>query len=210
MQQFGPAALLECYRSGIFPMSDSRTDAEVFLMDPELRGIIPLDGLHISRSLQKFMRKSDWTLHYNRNFPAVIRECAQPDKCRESTWISEGLESLYVTLHNREHAYSVEVYDGETLIGGLYGVSQGRAFFGESMFSRRTNASKIALAGLVKGLNASGYELLDTQFLTPHLETLGGIEISREAYHKLLDTALNEEAEFPRGSCAVADLIQSK
>jgi leucyl/phenylalanyl-tRNA--protein transferase len=191
-------------------MSDSRTDAEVFLMDPELRGIIPLDGLHLSRSLRKFMRRSDWVLHYNRDFPSVIRECAQPDKKRENTWISEGLESLYLTLHDTEQAYSVEVYEGDLLIGGLYGVSQGRAFFGESMFSRRTNASKVALAGLVKGLNESGYELLDTQFLTPHLETLGGIEIPRDTYHELLKSALKSNANFPDGSLAVADLIQSQ
>jgi leucyl/phenylalanyl-tRNA--protein transferase len=188
-------------------MSDSRTDQQVFLMDPDQRGIIPLNGLHISRSLKKFMAKSDWTLIYSNDFPSVIRACAQPDTGRESTWISEGLEGLYLELHGEGYAYSVEVYEGTKLIGGLYGVSLGGAFFGESMFSRATNASKVALVGLVKGLNEQGYSLLDTQFLTPHLATLGGIEIPSAEYHQHLKRALKLKAEFPVGKTSVTNLI---
>lgn len=206
MNTFGPEALLECYRRGVFPMSDSRSDNQVFLMDPDQRGIIPLDGLHISRSLKKFIRNSDWQLRYNYDFPNVIRACAEPDKGRESTWISEGLEHLYLALNANGFAYSVEVYETETLVGGLYGVSLGGAYFGESMFSRKTNASKVTLVGLVQGLNQQGYTLLDTQFLTPHLESLGGIEIPRAVYHKHLKEALFITAKFPTGSVAVSDL----
>ncbi len=208
MTPFGPSALLECYKRGVFPMSDSRSDQQVFLMDPDLRGIIPLDGLHISRSLKKFMKTSEWELRYNADFPSVIRACAQPDIGRESTWISEGLEHLYLALHANGYAYSVEVYEESNLIGGLYGVSLRGAYFGESMFSKSINASKVALVGLVHGLNKGGYTLLDTQFLTPHLETLGGIEISRKSYHKLLREALQIHAEFPEGSYPVTDLMQ--
>lgn len=207
MTPFGPSALLECYRRGVFPMSDSRTDKQVFLMDPDLRGIIPLDGLHISRSLKKFITNSDWDLTYNNDFPSVILACAEPDTGRESTWISEGLESLYLELHANGYAYSVEVYDEQKLVGGLYGVSIGGAYFGESMFSRATNASKVALVGLVKGLNDSGYKLLDTQFLTPHLETLGGVELPRSDYHKRLKAALTIDANFPTGKTSVTNLI---
>lgn len=207
MTPFGPNALLECYKRGVFPMSDSRTDKQVFLMDPDLRGVIPLDGLHISRSLRKFVRQSNWEVRYNNNFPAIIHACAEPDIGRESTWISEGLEHLYLALHDNGYAYSVEVYDNDEIVGGLYGVSLGSAFFGESMFSRKTNASKVALMGLVSGLKNEGYSLLDTQFLTPHLETLGCIEITREAYHKKLKAALQVEASFPKGRLTVTNLI---
>lgn len=189
-------------------MSDSRDDTQVFLMDPEDRGIIPLDGLHISKSLRKFMRRSNWTVQYNRNFSKVIQLCAESQKGRESTWISEGLESLYVELHKQGYVFSVEIYDDDELVGGLYGVSLGGAFFGESMFSRATNASKIALVGLVKGLIDNGYSLLDTQFLTPHLATLGGVEIPREEYRARLKSALALKAEFPKGSLPVSALLQ--
>ncbi len=189
-------------------MSDSRDDTQVFLMNPEDRGIIPLDGLHISKSLRKFMRRSNWTVQYNRNFPKVIQLCAESQKGRESTWISEGLESLYVELHKHGHVFSVEIYDDDELVGGLYGVSLGGAFFGESMFSRATNASKIALVGLVRGLIDNGYSLLDTQFLTPHLATLGGVEIPREEYRARLKSALALKAEFPKGLLPVSALLQ--
>ena len=190
-------------------MSDSRTDQTLFLMDPELRGVIPLDGLHTSRSLKKFVRQSDWTVRYNTDFVRVINECAQIDssKNRKETWISLPLEMLYNVLNENGYAFSVEVYESETLVGGLYGVSLGGAFFGESMFSRKTNASKVALIGLVQGLIAQGYSLLDTQYLTPHLETLGGIEIPRHNYHKRLEKALEREASFPKGERAVRELL---
>lgn len=206
MNTFGPSALLECYRRGVFPMSDSRSDTQVFLMDPDQRGVIPLDGLHVSRSLRKFMRKSNWLVKFNHDFVSVIRACAAPDKGRESTWISEGLEHLYVALHQAECAYSVGVYEDQTLIGGLYGVSLGGAYFGESMFSIKTNASKVALVALVKALRETGYTLLDTQFLTPHLESLGGIEIPREAYHRRLNAALERDTVFPSETISVSSL----
>ena len=206
MNTFGPTALLECYRRGVFPMSDSRSDTQVFLMDPDLRGIIPLDGLHVSRSLKKFMRSSDWTVKFNHDFVSVIRACAAPDVGRESTWISEGLEHLYIALHQSECAYSVGVYEQEKLVGGLYGVSLGGAFFGESMFSARTNASKVALVALVRALREAGYTLLDTQFLTPHLESMGGIEIPREAYHRRLNAALERDTHFPKDPLSVRTL----
>jgi len=206
MNTFGPSALLECYRRGVFPMSDSRSDTQVFLMDPDQRGIIPLDGLHVSRSLRKFTQKSHWTVKYNADFVSVIRACAAPDDGRESTWISEGLEHLYIALHQAGCAYAVGVYDGKDLIGGLYGVSLGGAYFGESMFSFKTNASKVALVALVKALRDAGYTLLDTQFLTPHLESLGGIEIPRNVYQRRLGAALSRKVVFPKNSLPVQRL----
>ncbi len=209
MSHFGPANLLECYRRGIFPMADSRTDAEIFLMDPDLRGIIPLDGLHVSKSLKKFIKQSDWTIRYNNDFVSTIKACAvlSPEKGRDGTWISEGLEQLYITLHDAGYAYSVEVYDKNALIGGLYGVSLASAFFGESMFSQQSNASKVALVALVKGLKAQGYNLLDTQYLTPHLASMGGVEIPRDAYHEKLSQALQANMSFPTGRISVKDLL---
>lgn len=206
MNTFGPSALLECYRRGVFPMSDSRSDTQVFLMDPDQRGIIPLDGLHVSRSLRKFIRKSNWTVQYNNDFVSVIRACAAPDEGRESTWISEGLEHLYIALHQAGCAYSVGIYEGDDLVGGLYGVCLGGAYFGESMFSAKTNASKVALVALVKALREAGFTLLDTQFLTPHLATLGGIEIPRNAYQRRLSAALEREADFPKNTLPVHTL----
>ena len=190
-------------------MSDSRSDTQVFLMDPDQRGIIPLDGLHISKSLRKFIRKSNWTVRYNNNFVSVIRACAAPDKGRESTWISEGLEHLYIALHQAKCAYSVGVYEGEDLVGGLYGVCLGGVYFGESMFSAKTNASKVALVALVTALKDAGYTLLDTQFLTPHLATLGGIEISRAEYQRRLVSALERGAHFPDMTVPVSTLLST-
>ena len=166
----------------------------------------PLDGLHLSRSLKKFIRKSNWTVQYDNDFVSVIRACAAPDKGRESTWISEGLEHLYIALHQAECAHSVGVYQGEQLVGGLYGVCLGGAYFGESMFSVETNASKVALVALVKALREAGFTLLDTQFLTPHLASLGGIEIPRSTYQRRLKAALERQAVFPKTSLPVTSL----
>jgi len=176
-------------------------------MDPDQRGIIPVDGLHVSRSLRKFIRKSKWTVRYNNDFVSVIRACAAPDKGRESTWISEGLEHLYIALHQAECAYSVGVYEGDDLIGGLYGVCLGGAYFGESMFSDKTNASKVALVALVHALTGAGFTLLDTQFLTPHLASLGGIEIPRAQYQRRLSSALEQVAHFPKMTIPVSALL---
>jgi len=192
-QGFGPDQLIACYRKGIFPMSDNRTDETLFLVEPDMRGILPLENLHISKSMKKFRRNTKLRVTFNADFPAVIRACAE---ARDNTWISYGIEALYSILHERGDAHSVEVWNGNKLVGGLYGVSQGGAFFGESMFSYETNTSKLALIFLVEHLNARGFVLLDTQFITPHLATLGAIEIPRQTYLEKLNTALEIEARF--------------
>lgn len=192
-QGFGPDQLIACYRNGIFPMSDDRTDETLFLVEPDMRGILPLEALHISKSMKKFQRKTNLRVTYNEDFPAVIKACAE---ARDNTWISYGIEALYSILHERREAHSVEVWNEDKLVGGLYGVSQGGAFFGESMFSHETNASKLALIFLVEHLIARGFVLLDTQFITPHLATLGAIEIPRAAYLEKLNTALEIQARF--------------
>jgi len=179
-------------------MADSRHDPRIFLLDPDERGIIPLDGLHISRSLKKFMKTMPFRVTFDADFRGVISECAKINQNRDGTWINETIEFLYGQLHDIGRAHSVEVWNGDDLVGGLYGVSIGGAFFGESMFSKQTNASKVALVKLVERLNAGGYVLLDTQFITDHLETMGAIEISRSDYHKKLAQALEVKADFRR------------
>lgn len=196
MKHFGPNELLDCYRRGVFPMADSRDDPRVFLLDPDERGIIPLDGLHLSRSLKKFMKNMPFTVTFDAAFSEVISKCAEAVPDRENTWINDGIEYLYGRLHAKGNAHSVEIWEGRKLVGGLYGVSIGGAFFGESMFSRATNASKVALVYLIERLNAAGYQLLDTQFITDHLKTMGAIEIPRNEYHALLREALEVEARF--------------
>ncbi len=190
---FGPNDLVNCYRRGVFPMADSREDDFFYLVEPKERGILPLDKLHISRSMQKFRRKTDLKVTFNTDFSSVIQACADE---RDDTWISFGIESLYTLLHRRGEAHSVEVWDADVLVGGLYGVTQGGAFFGESMFSRRTNASKIALIHLVEHLNDKNFSLLDTQFLTEHLASLGAIEIPQSEYLEKLLSALEIDACF--------------
>ena len=187
-----PELLINAYAAGVFPMSESRDDPEIFWVDPKLRGIIPLDGFHISRSLAKAMRKSEWRISYDTAFRDVMVGCAD----REETWISDTIFDLYGQLFDLGVAHSVEVWDGETLVGGSYGIALGSAFFGESMFSRRTNASKMALAWLTDHLRQCGFTLFDTQFLTPHLASLGGIEIPRVDYRALLFKALQKPADF--------------
>lgn len=188
--------LLGCYRRGIFPMADGRDDPTVFFVDPEMRGIIPLDGLHVSKSLKKIIKQKQFKVTYDGCFDRVISECAASTSDRPDTWINDGIEFLYGQLHDEGFAHSVEVWKGEDLVGGLYGVSIGAAFFGESMFSRVSNASKVALVHLVERLNAGGYELLDTQFINPHLERMGAIEIPRRDYHKRLEAAILKTARF--------------
>lgn len=180
-------------------MAESRDDPQIHWVDPRRRGILPLDGFHISRSLARVIRRATWRISVNEDFRATVLACAD----REETWINPQILALYEALHGMGFAHSLEVRDGEALIGGVYGVSIGAAFFGESMFSRRTDASKLALAYLVHRLRAGGYQLLDTQFITPHLASLGGIEISRAAYHTRLRAALASEASFsPEGYSA--------
>lgn len=187
-----PELLLKGYASGIFPMAESRNDPEVFWVDPRKRGILPLDAFHISRSLTRAMRRSSWNLTTDTAFEAVVDGCAD----RSDTWINPEIRRLYSALYDRGHAHSVEVWEGSSLVGGVYGVVLGGAFFGESMFSRRTNASKMALAGCVDRLQRGGFSLFDTQFLTDHLASLGAIEVTRAQYHTLLGVALEQVADF--------------
>lgn len=177
-------------------MADSRDDPRVFLINPDFRGILPLEDLHISRSLRKFIRNMPLRISFNEDFRTVIAKCAEPAPDRDNTWINAGIEHLYTHLHDLGHAHSVEVWEDETLVGGLYGVAIGGAFFGESMFSRRTNASKVALVALVEHLLKKGFALLDTQFLTDHLSTFGAIEISRKAYQAKLKAAIKMDTQF--------------
>lgn len=184
--------LLHAYASGVFPMAESRDDPEVFWVDPKRRGILPLDGFRISRSLGKRLRRNDYEISVNRDFAGVVHSCAD----REETWINEEIFDRYLELHLMGFAHSLEVWMDGALVGGVYGVSLGAAFFGESMFSRSRDASKIALAYLVDRLNAGGYTLCDTQFITPHLASLGGEEISRARYRRLLAEALDQSGDF--------------
>jgi len=178
-------------------MSDSRESTQFAIVEPEYRGIIPLDGLHISRSLSKFIRKTDMRVTIDAAFDAVVWACAQPRPTEGGgTWISDSLRQLYRLFLDMGHAHSVEVWQDDELVGGLFGVTIGGAFFGESMFSLRPNASKIALVHLVERLNAGGFTLLDTQYLTDHLETMGGIEISQNDYLELLRPALKVRGNF--------------
>ena len=192
-QAFGPDDLIACYRRGVFPMSDSREDDTFYLVEPKLRGILPLDALHISKSMHKFRRQTSFKVTINRDFPAVIEACATG---HDGTWINHAIEGLYLHLHMNRQAHSVEIWDEDELVGGLYGVTQGQAFFGESMFSRRTNASKLALIHLVEHLLKRGFTLLDTQFLTDHLKSLGAIEIPQAEYLEKLNLALQSDACF--------------
>lgn len=188
-----PEILLQAYRMGVFPMAETRDDPEVFWVDPRRRGVLPLDGFHISRSLARRLRRPDYHITVNQDFAGTVAGCAD----RPETWINDIIFGLYEQLFDQGHAYSLEVRDQENgLIGGVYGVSLGGAFFGESMFSRRTDASKIALAYLVDRLRATGYVLFDTQFITPHLSRLGGQEIPRQHYHVELEDALLRQADF--------------
>ncbi|MCX7565117.1 leucyl/phenylalanyl-tRNA--protein transferase [Sulfitobacter sp. F26169L] len=192
MGELTPELLLHGYSVGIFPMSESRNDPEIFWVDPHRRGVLPLDGFHASRSLRRAMRRSDWTITINRSFEGVVDGCAD----REDTWINGEIRALYNALHACGQAHSLEVWEKDALVGGVYGVVLGAAFFGESMFSRRTNASKIALACLVDRLTQGGFTLFDTQFITDHLASLGAVEISRAEYHSRLAAAKTQRASF--------------
>lgn len=184
--------LLRGYAAGVFPMSESRDSAGVYWVDPERRGILPLDGFRISRSLARRIRRGGYRIAVDSDFDGVVEACAG----REETWINRTLSGLYGELHRAGRAHSLEVWMNGELAGGVYGVTSGGAFFGESMFSLRTDASKIALAHLVDRLNRAGFELFDVQFLTPHLASLGAVEIPRDAYRRRLRAALSAPADF--------------
>ncbi|KAB7615719.1 leucyl/phenylalanyl-tRNA--protein transferase [Amylibacter sp. SFDW26] len=187
-----PELLLQGYASGVFPMSESVDDPDIFWVDPQMRGIFPLDGFHVSRSLARTIKRAPYQVTFDERFGDVVKACAD----RDETWINAEIFDLYSQLHELGFAHSVEVMDGDTLIGGLYGVTLASAFFGESMFSRRTDASKIALTYLIARLNYGDFTLLDTQFQTDHLKSLGAQEITRNEYRERLAYALEISADF--------------
>ena len=191
-----PEVLLRAYACGIFPMAESADDPTIFWVEPEHRGIIPLRGLHISSRLARTVRGDRFRVTVDTAFRQVIDGCAAPQPGREDTWINRRIRELYTALHEMDHCHSVEVWDGDDLAGGLYGISLGRAFFGESMFHRARDASKVGLVHLVARLVAGGFVLLDTQFVTEHLRSLGAVEVSRTRYRTLLDGALNGTGNF--------------
>jgi len=192
-----PDILIEAYAAGIFPMAESADDKELFWVDPNRRGILPLEAFHAPRRLKRVLRGGRFAVRADTAFATVIRGCAEASETRPGTWINDEIVRLYTALFERGAAHSVECWQEGDLVGGLYGVSLGAAFFGESMFSRVNDASKVALAHLVARLRRGGYRLLDTQFVTPHLAQFGAIEISRARYHRLLAEALRYRAEFP-------------
>lgn len=206
--QITPELLLRAYAAGVFPMSEGRDDPELFWVDPRERGILPLEGFHISRSLARRIRQAPFDIRINTDFAGVVEGCAD----RDETWINAEIFELYQQLHATGHAHSLELWEGDALIGGVYGVALGAAFFGESMFSRRRDASKIALAYLVSRLRFGGFELFDTQFVTDHLQSLGAVEISRAAYRSRLSDALQKPANFLAQSSQVTpqDVLQFK
>jgi len=191
-----PALLLRAYASGVFPMADSADAPDLYWVEPAYRGIFPLDAMHIPRRLRRTIRKQPFEIRINTAFDEVMAGCAAPAPGRETTWINATIRRLYNRLHEMGHAHSVECWQDNRLVGGLYGVHLNAAFFGESMFSRVRDASKVALVHLVARLNAGGFQLLDTQFLTDHLASLGAIEIPREEYLARLDHALRIRADF--------------
>jgi leucyl/phenylalanyl-tRNA--protein transferase len=194
--EISPEVLLKAYACGIFPMAESAEDPALYWIEPEKRGVIPLDRFHMPSRLARTVRADHFTVAVDRNFDAVISGCAEPMPGRARTWINTRIRNLYRKLYERGDCHTVEVYQDGALVGGLYGVSLGRAFFGESMFHRARDASKVALVHLVARLKAGDYLLLDTQFVTDHLKTFGATEVSRREYHKLLDAALVGEGDF--------------
>jgi leucyl/phenylalanyl-tRNA--protein transferase len=191
-----PEVLLKAYACGIFPMAESAEDPALYWIEPEKRGIIPLDTFHVPARLARTVRSERFSIAINRDFQGVLDGCAEPAPGRTRTWINTRIRNLYCKLYDIGHCHSVEAYENGELAGGLYGVCLGRAFFGESMFHRGRDASKVALVHLVARLKASGFALLDTQFVTSHLTTFGAIEVPQRHYHKLLEAALVGEADF--------------
>jgi len=191
-----PQLLLKAYSCGLFPMADSAEDPDIYWVEPEYRGIIPLDRFHVPRRLARTVRQGRFDIRINAAFSAVMDGCAEPAPGRAKTWINRTIRDLYTRLHHLGHAHSVEAWREERLVGGLYGVALRGAFFGESMFSRDTDASKVCLVHLVDRLKQRGHVLLDTQFTTDHLRRFGAVDIPREEYNRLLDQALLVDAHF--------------
>ena len=188
--------LLKAYATGVFPMAESADDPEVFWVRPEARGIIPLNAFHVSKSLRKTLKQNLFDIRIDADFPAVIDACAEERDNRNSTWINAPIREAYIELHRIGNAHSVEAWREGRLVGGLYGVTLGRAFFGESMFSRETDASKVCLVRLVERLSERKFTLLDTQFTTEHLKRFGAVDVPRRKYEKLLAEALESTANF--------------
>lgn len=211
MVGLNPEMLLRAYAEGLFPMAEGRDDTKLFWVDPEKRGIIPLKSFHIPRRLKKTVRSNIYSIRCDTCFEEVIRACADKRPGREETWINDEIIKLYVQLFKNGKAHSIETWQNNLLVGGLYGVEVGGAFFGESMFSRARDASKVALVHLVARLQQGGFKLLDTQFVTSHLAQFGVVEIHRSGYRHLLSAALKVSGEFkkdlPEG--ALAAFIQS-
>ena len=196
MSSITPQILLKAYAAGIFPMAESAEDSALYWIEPELRGVIPLNRFHVSRSLARKVRRQSFTIRIDGDFAGVIDGCAERTGERRSTWINGRIRALYFQLHKMGFCHSVECWRDGRLVGGLYGVRIGAAFFGESMFSRQRDASKVALVHLVARLNAGRFRLLDAQFMTDHLKRFGAEEVAREAYHLLLESALSADADF--------------
>ena len=205
VSEITPEVLLRAYACGIFPMAESAGDPTLFWVEPEMRGLIPLDGFRIASRLARTVRSDTFSVTVDTAFKAVIAGCAAPQPGRDDTWINKRIRDLYVGLYELGHCHSVEVWQDGDLVGGLYGVSLGRAFFGESMFHRTRDASKVALVHLVARLIAGGFELLDTQYVTEHLRSFGAVEISRRRYRALLDKAIaGEPADFMRLQASIS------
>jgi leucyl/phenylalanyl-tRNA---protein transferase len=191
-----PEVLLKAYACGIFPMAENAEDSALYWIEPDMRGIIPLRQFHVPARLARTVRSERFEVRVDHDFNAVLAGCAESRPGRSRTWINARISALYRKLYDIGHCHSVEAYEGDELVGGLYGVSLGRAFFGESMFHHTRDASKVALVHLVARLRAGGFTLLDTQFVTDHLKMFGAIEVPRRQYHKLLEAALVGEADF--------------
>jgi len=193
-----PQVLLKAYTCGIFPMAESADDPALYWIEPQHRGILPLDGVHVPRRLARTLRSTPFTIRTDTDIEGVIEGCAASRPGRRSTWINERIRGLYRDLYDLGHCHTVEVWDDDRLVGGLYGVALNGAFFGESMFSTARDASKIALMHLAARLAHGGFKLLDTQFVTDHLRQFGTVELNREEFHRLLETALDVDADFAR------------
>jgi leucyl/phenylalanyl-tRNA--protein transferase len=196
VKPFSTDDLIACYRRGVFPMAESRGDDGFFIVDPEFRCVFPLDRFHVPRRLARTLRQNRFRFTIDRDFASVIDACAAPGKDRKDTWINPEIRALYLELHARGIAHSVEARIGDELVGGLYGVALGGAFFGESMFSRERDASKAALIHLAARLRFGGFKLLDAQFITPHLTQFGAETLPRRIFHALLGAALEAPADF--------------
>jgi leucyl/phenylalanyl-tRNA--protein transferase len=201
-----PELLLRTYAAGIFPMAEDADDPTIFWLDPEMRGILPLDGFHVSRRLQRTVNRAPFDVRLNTVFDQVVAACAEPLPGRRTTWINDEIAGLYSGLARMGHAHSVECWEGDRLVGGLYGVAIGGAFFGESMFSRVTDASKVALCHLVARLRRAGFLLLDIQFVTEHLVQFGAIEIPRGEYRERLAAAVQVDTKIYLGDLTSGDL----